>query len=138
MYPTISGRQRRRLELARETGWLDARCRDHAEIVRIHGRWCWRLRIPFVWMERRSPRSRYGRLHLEMFTTGNVLTAQGEATLRALGSRDVSAYGACWSRVPIKELDELARQVFRVATKSGNYQARDVKNTPQRVAAAAA
>src|SRR5690242_5922151 len=105
----------------------------------MHGLWCWRLRIPFMWMERRSPRSRYGRLYLEMFTTANVLTSEGEDALRASGHHpEVSAYGGCWDKVPLKELDRLAHRLFRVVTKAGNYQARDAKNAPLRVAAAAA
>src|ERR1044072_3652359 len=114
MSPTMKGRRRRRLEAAREKGYLDAACPDAQELARWHGRWCWRLRLPLVWLERHSPRSRYGRLHLEMFTAAHLLTAEGQAAMRSLWrGAGVTAHDASWSRIPLPELDRMAHRVLR-------------------------
>ena len=127
----LTGRQRRRLEIARMNGFLDATCRDHQNITQRHGAWCWQLKLPIIWFERRSPHSRYGRLRVEMFTTPNVLTEKGQYALRSLGEQlelrgepAVSAYDACWDRVPRKRAAELARAVLRTTLKVENYELR--------------
>src|SRR5271157_753438 len=61
----LGGRQRARLRAARENGYLNARCAAHQLLVQAFSLWCWRLRIPMVWLEYRTPRSRYGRVHLD-------------------------------------------------------------------------
>ena len=75
----MNGREQARLAKARENGYLDARCKDNQALVRAYGMWCWRLRIPMVWLERRSRYSAFGRVQLEMFTSANRLTAGGQA-----------------------------------------------------------
>jgi len=84
--------------------------------------WCWRLKIPMVWIEFRTPRSRYGRVRLDMFTTPNRLTPAGQAAMNALGQARASPHDACWERIPLRELDRFANSVFRAATRRGNYE----------------
>jgi hypothetical protein len=125
--PIPKGRARGRLQRARETGYLDAAC--DPELPAVHSQWCWRLKIPVIWMERCSPRSRYGRVHLDLFTTPHALTAAGRDALTMLtdrlaiaGAATVTAHDACWKRVPIARMEDLARAVFRAANRPGNYQ----------------
>jgi hypothetical protein len=125
----FSGRERRRLERARENGYLDATCARNREIGEAHRLWCWRLRLPAVWFERRTPYSRYGRVHLDLFTTANVLTDNGQTAMKALGARlgisgmlTISSHDVCWDRVPLRRLGELAKAVFKTAVKAGNCQ----------------
>ncbi len=120
----FNSRERRRLEHGREQGYLDARCSANQALIRAYGLWCWRLKIPMVWLERLSPCSRFGRVRLEMFTTPNLLTAAGRTALMALGgSRQVrvSAHDGCWAGVPVEKLEGLSKHVFRAAIAVGNY-----------------
>ncbi len=80
-------------------------------------------------MERCSPRSRFGRVHLDLFTTPRALTVSGRAALRELterfairGQASISPHDACWERVPVGQLEELASAVFRTVNRSGNYE----------------
>jgi len=79
-----------------------------------------------IWMERRSARSRYGRVRLDMFTTRHSLTQSGRAALLALSEKlglqapAVSPHDACWDRVPVGKLEELARSVLRAVNRPGN------------------
>src|SRR5438067_1846836 len=82
----LGGRERARLRAARENGFLNARCRGNQRLVEVFSFWCWRLKLPMVWLERRTPHSRYGRIRLDMFTTPNMLTAAGQAEMRTLGA----------------------------------------------------
>jgi hypothetical protein len=107
--------------LAHENGYLDATCRDNRAIVKAHGLWCWRLKVPMVWFERHSPRSRFGCLHLEMLTTPHMLTGAGQAALKALSQAQVSPHGALWERVPLARLDTLAHAAFRAAVQPRNH-----------------
>jgi hypothetical protein len=125
----LGGRERRRLELARERGFLDGTFANREKVARSYGLWCWRLKVPVIWFERQTPRSRYGRLRLDLVTTMNVLTDAGQAAMRRLGAdwpspprARVSPHDACWERVPLKRLGELATAVLRTATRGGNYQ----------------
>jgi hypothetical protein len=119
----FTGRQRRRLSLARENGYLNAACRYHEKLLAAHARWCWSLRIPVVWSERRSPRSRYGLVHLDLFTTPHRLTADCQADMRSLAPRaTTSPHDARWERIPLGDLDRIAAAVFRASTRPGNYQ----------------
>jgi hypothetical protein len=118
----LSGRERTRLRVARENGFLNALCAHNQPLVRAFSLWCWRLKIPMVWLERRTLHSRYGRVRLDMFTTPNMLTAAGQAGMKALGQARASPHDACWERVPLRELDRLANSVFRAATRAGNYE----------------
>jgi hypothetical protein len=114
-------RERRRLQQARENGYLDATCHDNRAIVKAHGLWCWRLKLPMLWFERRSPRSRFGNLRLDMLTTPNMLTGAGQAALKALGTPKLSQHDAIWERVPLPRLEQLAHAAFRIAIQSRYY-----------------
>ncbi|SPE43068.1 conserved hypothetical protein [Candidatus Sulfopaludibacter sp. SbA3] len=120
------GRARGRLQRARENGYLNAAC--DRELAGIHSQWCWRLRIPVVWMERCAPRSPYGRVHLDLFTTPHALTATGRGALEALSKRfgagkaTISAHDACWERVPLPQMEHLARTILRAVNRPVNFQ----------------
>ena len=118
--PALTARGRRRLQQAHEDGFLDATCCDNAAIVKAHGLWCWRLKIPMVWVERRSRYSRYGRIHLDMFTTPNLLNSSGRAAMQALGAAKVSAHDAHWDLVPRGNLAAIGRATLRAALRTGN------------------
>jgi hypothetical protein len=122
-----NGRTRGRLHKARELGYLNAACDPRLAV--LHSQWCWRLKIPVIWMERRSPHSRFGRVHLDLFTTPRALTLSGRTALQALterlaigGTAVVSPHDACWDRVPVRQLEDLACAVFRAVNRPGNYQ----------------
>jgi hypothetical protein len=134
------GRGRRRLESARDRGYLDARGKYSRKLMRAHGLWCWRLRLPMVWFERRTRYSKFGRIHLDMLTTPNVLTAAGQEALRALApglDAVISAHEACWDRVPLAQLDALARAVLRIARKRANHEPNRAEASPSGVLRAA-
>jgi hypothetical protein len=123
----LSGRDRRRLQLAHEKGYLDARCASGPKLLRAHGKWCWRLKLPVVWFERQTPHSKFGRVYLELFTTPNILTAAGEAELQELATRysgsrvQVTPNDARWERVRLDAAEKLANAVFRATLRVGNY-----------------
>ena len=121
MAAPITAGERRRLQRAHENGYLDATCRSISAIVKAHGLWCWRLKIPMVWYERHSPRSRFGCLRLDMLTTPNMLTAAGQAALKALGDGRISAHDAVWARVPLFRLAKMAHAALRAAIQTGHY-----------------
>src|SRR6266568_73882 len=123
----MNGRQRSRLRSARENGYLDACCRDNQALVQAYGLWCWRLKLPMVWFERRSRYSRYGRVQLEMFTSANLLTAQGQAEMKSICAPGnaaewtrVSAHDAGWDHVTLANARDLANAVFRAAIRVEN------------------
>jgi hypothetical protein len=123
--------ENRQLALARANGYLDARRRTADSFASAYGFWCWRLRVPLIRMERKSPRSKYGRVCLELFTTGHSLTEQGQAEMADLirrlhltGRVAVSAEDGVWEDIPLRRLEELARTILRVATRVGNYELR--------------
>lgn len=113
---------RSRLRRAREDGFLEVRGADGAEMLRVFGAWCWRLRLALVWWERNSPYSRYGQVRLDLFTTGKRLTEQGQEEMRALApwAAEVSAHDGVWRHVPRAELPRLAARVLRAAVKAEN------------------
>jgi hypothetical protein len=122
-------RERKRLDRAREKGYLDARCRNNQKVIEAFGLWCWRLKLPMVWFERQTPRSKYGRVHLELFTTANRLTANGQEAMQAIcasftvkGHAQVSPHTVNCDRGPLNRLEDLAKAVFRTATRTGNYE----------------
>ena len=78
-----------------------------------------------VWLERRTPCSRYGRVKLEMFTTANQLTAAGQDRMNGICAPGnaakwtrVSAHDACWDHVALPNAKEVARAVFRAAIRN--------------------
>ena len=109
------------MQQAHENGYLDATCRDNGAILKQHGLWCWRLKVPMVWFERYSPRSRFGRLRLDMLTTPNMLNGAGQAALKALGDGRFSPHDAVWERVPLLLLAKMAHAAFRAAVQAQNY-----------------
>lgn len=118
---TLASRAGRRLRQAHENGYLDAACHDNPALVKAYGLWCWRLKIPMVWFERRSPRSRFGRLQVDLLTSPNILTPAGQDALRQLGASEVSAHDAAWDHVPLAWLDGLAHAAFRATLQTRNY-----------------
>jgi len=124
----FGGRDRRRLQVAREKGYLDARCASGPKLLRAYGKWCWRLKLPVVWFERQTLHSKFGRVYLELFTTPNILTAAGEAELQELATRhsgsrvQVTPNDACWEHVRVDVAEKLAYAVFRATLRVGNYQ----------------
>jgi hypothetical protein len=125
----LGGRDRSRLRRARADGYLNAMCRAHDDVIRAFSFWCWKLRLPVVWFVRNTPRSKYGRVSLDLFTTPSVLTTRGEIELKALGRRFqldstlwITAHDASWDHVPVGRLEELARAVLRIVTRNGNCQ----------------
>jgi len=131
----FGGRDRRRLQVAREKGYLDARCASGPKLLKAHGKWCWRLKLPMVWFERQTPYSRFGRVHLELFTTPNTLTAAGQAELQDLATRQAGARvqvtpnDAHWERVRLDAIEKLANAVFRATVRAGNYRLSTAKLT---------
>jgi hypothetical protein len=116
-------KERSRLRRARESGYLNAACRDPDPLIAAFARWCWRLRLPMVWCERISPGSRYGRVRLDLFTTPHSLTAAGQAAMRSLAPPSTaSPHDARWERVPLRDIDQLAASVLRAALRPDNYQ----------------
>ena len=91
-------------------------------MLRQFGAWCWLLRLPLVWWQRNSPRSRYGTLRLDLFTSGKRLALSGEQELRSLApwAAVVSPDDGVWSHVPRNELPYLAGRVVHAAVRPGN------------------
>jgi hypothetical protein len=119
----FTGRERTRLRRARENGFLNAGCRSPQELRDAHGFWCWRLRLPVVWFERLTPRSKYGRICVDLFTTSSVLNEKGVAELSGLADGAlVSSHDVRWDRVPRARLEEVARRALRAALRTGNYE----------------
>ena len=130
----MNGRERARLRKARENGYLDACCNLNRALVHAYGLWCWRLKIPMVWLERRTRCSRYARVHLEMFTSANRLAAEGQADMKAICAPGnaatltrVSPHNACWDHVATWNAGELAHAVFRAAIRPQNYERNEVR-----------
>ena len=123
----MNGRERTRLRRARENGYLDACCHLNGALVHAYGLWCWRLKIPMVWLERRTLHSRYARVHLEMFTSANRLAAGGQSSMKAICAPGntatwtrVSPHDACWDHVAMPNARELAHAVLRAAIRPQN------------------
>jgi hypothetical protein len=123
----LAGRQQKRLQRAQDRGYLNAACAANEMLVRAYGLWCWRLKLPMVWVERRTRWSRYGRVRLDMFTTLNMLTARGQSELKTLaetwklrGDSTVTPHDGCWERVPLARANEFTKAVFTIALRAGN------------------
>jgi len=130
----MNGRQKSRLRRAREQGYLDARCPENLELLQAFGMWCWRLKLPMVWIERRTRYSRFARVRLDMFTSANCLTAAGQEYLKFLSamgsganSARVSAHDAIWDRVEPVRARESARTVLRTALQRTNIERNEVR-----------
>jgi hypothetical protein len=121
--------ERTHLRKARENGYLDACCNENRALVHAYGLWCWRLKLPMVWLERRTRYSRYGRVQLEMFTSANRLTDSGQTVMKSICAPGtaarwirVSPHDACWDHVAMPHARELAHLAFRAAIRPENYQ----------------
>lgn len=121
------------LEQARQNGYLNATSGPRrAELLRAHGFWCWKLRIPLVCYERDTPRSRTGTVRLDLFTTSLTLTDQAQAELARLARQaTISPYDGVWTNVPAQKLESLAKMVYRIATRRGNYALRPAPHSPE-------
>jgi hypothetical protein len=124
----MNGRELARLRKARENGHLDACCHLNGALVHAYGLWCWRLKIPMVWLERRTRYSRYARVNLEMFTSANRLAEEGQARMKAICAPGnaaawtrVSPHTAFWDHVAMPNAAELAHAIFRAAVRPENY-----------------
>ena len=130
----MNGREQTRLRKARENGYLAACCTLNRALDHAYGLWCWRLKIPMVYLERRTGYSRYGRVQLEMFTSANRLTAAGQHCMHAICAPGnaaqwtrVSSHDACWDHVALPNARELAHAVFRAAIRPQNYEKNEVR-----------
>jgi hypothetical protein len=128
----LAGRERSLLDRARANGYLNANSKSRPTLVRAHGFWCWKLRIPLICFERNSPRSKYGSVHLDLFTTPHVLTEPGRAELATLSGRAaLSPYDGVWTNVPAADLEDVARSIYRIVTRRGNYTLRPPTASPE-------
>ncbi|HZU28559.1 MAG TPA: hypothetical protein VFA04_23745 [Bryobacteraceae bacterium] len=120
---TLTGRERALLRRAQDEGWLNAGTNGGNRLVRAYGRWCWRVRIPMVWFERRSAHSRYCRVHLDMFTTAHAVSEQGLAEIIAfLPDARTSVHDVRAEWVRGSDAGTVAGRLFRAATRKGNYE----------------
>jgi hypothetical protein len=124
----LLGRERSAIENARRVGYLDQRNQSRELIRREYERWCWCLKIPVVRITRRSPCSRFSRIILDMYTTPNTLSAEGQEAATRLceqasttPERSVSPFGAEFRSVPNALAAKFARDVFHLATSLGFY-----------------
>jgi hypothetical protein len=126
----LSGRERSRLRKGRENGFLRARASGGQETVQAFSLWCWRLKIPTIWSQPRTARSRYGQIRLDMFTTNHMLSPKGLKELQSLAPAcRISPHDGCWDRVPIRELDRLCRVIFHAVTREANCEPNRSKET---------
>jgi hypothetical protein len=128
----LTRRDRTLLDRARLNGYLDTNRGSGTGLLRAHGFWCWKLRIPLVCFNRNSPRSRFGSVRLDLFTTPHQLTESARAELASLpGSATISPYDAVWKNVPKKDLESVARAAYRIATRRGSYDFRPSAQSPE-------
>ncbi len=109
---------------ARRQGYLDVRRAGAQQLLRPYALWCWRLKVPVVWLEKRAPCSRYATVHLDLFTTAQMLTPQGQSELAALSAcrAAISAHDASWDRIPLRDAAALAHAILRAAIRPGNQE----------------
>lgn len=82
-----------------------------------------------VWVEPRTRYSRYRRVKLEMFTSANRLTMEGQSGMKAIcvpgntaSWTRVSPHDAAWDHVAAPSARELAHAVFRAAVRPVSYE----------------
>ena len=124
-----AGRQRHLLEKARERGYLDTGRRSLNELELEFGRWCWKLRQPFVVVTRQSVYSRYSILRLDLCGTPNMLNTAGRKCIQQLmeqsGAKqigDSNEVHGVWGHVENSLVATIAREVYKIATTLGYYQ----------------
>lgn len=120
--PKSQRRQPAPLVRARQNGYLDARRAGARRLLAPYALWCWQFKLPLVWLEKRSPSSRYTRLRLDLFTTPEMLSARGMSALTALEPHPtaVSPHDAVWDRVRHGQVRTLAHAVMRAALRPEN------------------
>jgi hypothetical protein len=129
--PGLTRRDRSLLDRARRNGYLEITRGRRPDLVRAYGFWCWKLRIPFLSIERDSPRSRVGTVRLDLFTTPYLLTEQGRTELARLPGATITPYDGIWQNVPESGLETVARSVYRIATRHGSYELRPPARSPE-------
>ncbi|MEP7363731.1 MAG: hypothetical protein ABI972_10785, partial [Acidobacteriota bacterium] len=120
---TLSKRHQRLLAAARRDGFLRAAAGEDEPARRAWGRWCMRMRVPvLVWL-RPSKTARSGKLLLDLCTTPNELSSQGQEAIRLMlarrasrGKGKVESVGAEWSRVSARVVPAAANELYRMAT----------------------
>ncbi len=115
-----------RLESAYECGYLDATASGGRALLQAFGLWCWRMKVPMIWFERLSPRSKFSRISVEFFTTWFRLSADGLASVKAAcGEWDcqVNADQAVFRRVPSGKVEVIAVMIRRLVTRAGSCEA---------------
>jgi hypothetical protein len=124
----LLGRERILMENARRTGYLDQRNQSRELVRRQYERWCWAMKIPVVRILRRSPSSRFSRIVLDMYTTPNTLSEEGQEAAAQLcqqasspPERSVSPFGAEFRRIPNPLAAKFAREIFHIASSLGFY-----------------
>ena len=124
----------RTLGRARDAGFMDATCARSTALLRVYGLWCWRLKLPIIWIERHSPRSKYARVCLEMFTTPNVLTSAARAEIERMchrmsagGPFAIADYDVFCDRVPLVDAPAMARKLLRIVTSAEGSQRRGIR-----------
>lgn len=125
----LSLRHLRLLSGARREGFLRAVAVEDEPARRAWGRWCMRMRIPVVVWQRASRTARTGRLMLDLCTTPNELSHEGQEAVFQLLSRRVprgegSVESVCveWRGVSARKLPTTAAELYRMATSLGSYQ----------------
>jgi hypothetical protein len=115
------------LERARQSGYLDQRNQTRELLRQAHERWCWTMKLPIVRIRRRSIRSRYCVVQIEMYTTPNTLSLEGQQALArfgekaGLGDQSLSPYGGEFGKIPNPATAKFARELFRISTTLGYY-----------------
>jgi len=129
--PGLTRRDRSVLDRARRNGYLEISRGSRPDLIRAHGFWCWKLRVPFLCLARNSPRSRFGTVQLDLFTTQYLLTEQGRTELARLPGATITPYDGVWRNVPKSDLETVARSVYRIVTRRGNYDLRPPTRSPE-------
>ena len=126
---TLSKRHQRLLAGARRDGFLRAAGAEDDPARRAWGRWCMKMRVPvLVWL-RPTKTARQGKLMLDLCTTPNELSTQGQEAIRLMlarqaprGKGKVESVGAEWPRVSAHAVPAAAKELYRMATSLGIYE----------------
>jgi len=124
----LDGREQGTISRARQNGYLDQRNQTRELLRSSYERWCWTMKIPIVRIRLRSRRSRYCVVLLEMYTTPNTLSSEGQQALARLGDKagqhvdqSLSRYGGEFGKIPKLDAPKFARELFRIGTTLGYY-----------------
>jgi len=125
--------------MARREGFLRVAAMEEDEPARrAWGRWCMKMRVPVLVWTRPSKTSRTGKLVLDMCTTPNGLSEEGQESVRQMMARQVrrgegrvEPVGVAWTEVSARALVPLATELLRMATTLGVYEP-DMRKLEQR------